>query len=94
MGEKLNEYKKINTGKQFIADVKENRKDQLFANIRRTTLCVNACLGITDEALEAGIIKESMEFFCKVSDKTLLNEKIQMTYKGKVVFEKEKQESE
>ena len=56
------------------------------ANAKRIVACVNACAGITNEALEAGIVKEAMELFWRVSDKAVLNENNQMTYNGKTIF--------
>ena len=58
----------------------------------RIVACVNACAGITNEALENGVIKEAMELFWKVSDKAILNENNQMTYKGNIVFASDKEE--
>ena len=56
------------------------------ANAERIVACVNACVGITNEALENGVIKEAMELFWRVSDKAVLNENNQMTYNGKTIF--------
>ena len=62
------------------------------ANAKRIVACVNACAGITNEALENGVIKEAMELFWRVSDKAILNENNQMTYKGDIVFASDKEE--
>jgi len=65
---------------------------ELEANTKRIVACVNACAGITNEALEKGVIKEAMELFWIVSDKAILNENNQMTYKGDIVFASDKEE--
>jgi hypothetical protein len=57
----------------------------------RVVTCLNACKGITTEALENGVIKEAMELFWRVSDKAILNENNQMTYKGNIVFVSDKE---
>jgi len=56
---------------------------------QRIVACVNACEGITNEALEAGYIKHLVEtdkkrheFLCSISDI-----KKEYTYKGKKILE-------
>lgn len=62
---------------------------ELEANTKRIVACVNACAGITNEALEAGYIKHLVEtdkkrheFLCSISDI-----KKEYTYKGKKILE-------
>lgn len=71
---------------------KENTGIQNYIDAERIVSCVNACAGITNEALENGVIKEAMELFWIVSDKAILNENNQMTYKGGIVFASDKEE--
>jgi hypothetical protein len=65
----------------------DNKKEE--ANAKRIVACVNACEGITNEALEAGYIKHLVEtdkkrheFLCSISDI-----KKEYTYKGKKILE-------
>lgn len=40
----------------FVAEVGGRTAQEIMANVRRIMLCVNACAGITNEALEAGVV--------------------------------------
>lgn len=49
----------------FVAGVDGRTAQEIMANTNRIVACVNACAGITDEALEAGIVYECVEKECE-----------------------------
>lgn len=70
--------------------------DEVEANARRIVACVNACAGITTEALESGLIKHLLnDAYMRTLNPFLPNpqRKQDMTYLGKPVYEKDFEEA-
>lgn len=52
----------------FVAEVGGRTAQEIMANVRRIMLCVNACAGITNEALEKGIVLDSVKLHEAILD--------------------------
>jgi len=52
----------------------DNKKEE--ENAKRIVACVNACKGITNEALEAGAVKHIISLYLQDSDEAEVNGKI------------------
>ena len=57
------------------------------ANARRIVACVNACRGITNEALEAGVIEDTIDLVCVTESMGITHEGLAPIYKGAKVFD-------
>lgn len=52
----------------FVAEVDGRTAQEIMANTSRIVACVNACAGITNEALEVGIVLDSVKLHEAILD--------------------------